>query len=105
MNSRASRGPPRPGHFLLAGRLARALVAGAPCRLVALSSIGHRLSPVEFDDIHFERRPYDKWRAYGQSKTANALFAVGLDRRGRAAGITANAVHPGGIMTGLQQHS
>ena len=92
------------GHFLLACRLAPALKAGAPCRVVALSSIGHRLSPVHFDDVHFERRPYDRWLAYGQSKTANALFAVELARRGTAAGITANAVHPGGIMTGLQQH-
>ena len=59
---------------------------------------------MHFDDVHFERRPYDRWLAYGQSKTANALFAVELARRGTAAGITANAVHPGGIMTGLQQH-
>jgi NAD(P)-dependent dehydrogenase (short-subunit alcohol dehydrogenase family) len=92
------------GHFLLTNRLAPALEAGAPCRVVELSSIGHRRSPVEFDDIHFERRPYDKWLAYGQSKTANALFAVELHRRAGARGITANAVHPGGIMTGLQQH-
>jgi NAD(P)-dependent dehydrogenase (short-subunit alcohol dehydrogenase family) len=92
------------GHFLLTGRLVPALTAGMPSRVVALSSTGHRLSTVHFDDIHFERRPYDKWLAYGQAKTANALFAVELHRRGGAAGITANAVHPGGIMTGLQQH-
>jgi len=92
------------GHFLLAARLAPALRAAGRARVVSLSSIGHRLSGVWFDDVHFERRPYDKWLAYGQSKTANALFAVELDRRGRAAGVTANAVHPGGIMTGLQQH-
>jgi len=92
------------GHFLLAGRLAPALEAGAPSRVVALSSVGHRLSAIHFDDVHFERRPYDRWLAYGQSKTANALFALELARRATAAGITANAVHPGGIMTGLQQH-
>jgi len=92
------------GHFLLTGRLAAALRAGAPSRVVALTSLGHRLSPVHFDDIHFERRDYNKWLAYGQAKTANALFAVELNRRLAPAGVTANAVHPGGIMTGLQQH-
>ncbi|HZS08305.1 MAG TPA: oxidoreductase [Blastocatellia bacterium] len=92
------------GHFLLTGRLAPALKAGSPARVVVLTSIGHRLSPVHFDDIHFERRGYDKWVAYGQAKTANALFAVELNRRLSSAGVTANAVHPGGILTGLQQH-
>ncbi len=92
------------GHFLLTGHLTPALKAGAPSRVVALSSIGHRLSPIHFDDIHFARRAYDKWLAYGQAKTANALFAVELNRRLSPAGVTANAVHPGGIMTGLQQH-
>lgn len=91
------------GHFLLTGRLAPALIAGK-ARVVSLSSIGHRLSPVLFDDIHFETREYDKWRAYGQAKTANALFAVGLNIRLAPHGGSANAVHPGGIMTGLQQH-
>lgn len=92
------------GHFLLAARLAPALAGARHARVVSLSSTGHRLSPVVFEDIHFTERPYHKWRAYGQAKTANALFAVELERRGRDAGITANAVHPGGIMTGLQQH-
>lgn len=92
------------GHFLLTGRLASALLAAPHPRVVSLTSIGHRLSPVVFDDLHFERRRYDKWLAYGQSKSANALFAVELDRRGKISGLTANAVHPGGIMTGLQQH-
>ncbi len=91
------------GHFLFTGRLAPALIAGK-ARVVSLSSIGHRLSPVHFDDIHFETRKYDKWQAYGQAKTANALFAVGLNARLAPHGGTANAVHPGGIMTGLQQH-
>ena len=92
------------GHFLLSCLLAPALRAGAPSRVVALSSIGHRLSPIHFEDIHFERRDYNKWLAYGQAKTANSLFAVELNRRLEHVGITANAVHPGGIMTGLQQH-
>jgi len=62
------------------------------------------MSPVVFDDIQFERRPYDKWLAYGQSKTANVLFAVGLERRLGAHGVHANALHPGGIMTELSRH-
>ena len=56
------------------------------------------------DDLNFERRPYDKWEAYGNAKTANALFALGLNDRYAAQGVTANSVHPGGIMTGLQKH-
>lgn len=92
------------GHFALIRGLLPALRAAAPSRVVALSSIGHRLSPVVFDDVHFDRRPYDKWLAYGQAKTANALTAVGLHLRHGADGVTANAVHPGGIMTGLQKH-
>ncbi|HEX4947745.1 MAG TPA: oxidoreductase, partial [Blastocatellia bacterium] len=92
------------GHFLFTGRLVPALQAGAPSRVVCLSSLGHRLSPVVFDDIHFHEREYDKWKAYGQAKTANALFAVELNQRLHSSGVTANAVHPGGIMTGLQKH-
>src|SRR5690606_24104443 len=57
-----------------------------------------------FDDIHFINRPYDKWQAYGQAKTANSLFALELDRRGQAHGVRAFAVHPGGIMTTLQRY-
>jgi NAD(P)-dependent dehydrogenase (short-subunit alcohol dehydrogenase family) len=91
------------GHFLLTVLLIPALKAGSPSRIVSLSSIGHRISPVDFDDIHFQKRAYDKWKAYGQAKTANALFAVELDRRLRPAGVAAFAVHPGGIMTGLQK--
>ncbi len=92
------------GHFLLTTLLVPALEKGAPARIVSLSSIGHRLSPIVFEDIHFQEREYDKWKAYGQAKTANSLFAIELNRRFSALGITANAVHPGGIMTGLQQH-
>ena len=88
----------------MTGLLAPALVRGAPSRVVNLSSAGHRMSPVVFDDIHFESRPYDKWESYGQSKTANILFSVALTARLAAKGVTANAVHPGMIMTELGRH-
>lgn len=96
------------GHFLLGVGLARALMngeeAGQTARVVSLSSIGHRRSGVIFEDIHYRERPYDKWEAYGQAKTANSLFAVGFHRRFADLGVTANAVMPGGIMTPLQRH-
>ena len=92
------------GHFLLTNLLAPALKAGAPGRLVNLSSAGHRFSDVHFDDIHFNSRDYEKWSSYGQSKTANVLFSVELTRRLAPYGITANAVHPGGIQTELGRH-
>ena len=89
------------GHMLLASHLAPALLKGA--RVVALTSIGHRRSPIKFDDPNFEKTPYEKWEAYGQSKTANSLFAVELNRRLEGKGLNAYAVHPGGIMTNLQR--
>lgn len=92
------------GHFLLAQELMPALRAAAPSRVVSLSSVGHRRAPVNFEDMHFRSRPYDPWEAYGQAKSANALFAVGLTAHHRRDGVTANAVMPGGIMTGLQKH-
>ncbi len=96
------------GHFLLGVGLARALMngeeEGRTARVVSLSSIGHRRSGVNFDDIHYRERAYDKWEAYGQAKTANSLFAVGFHRRFADLGVTANAVMPGGIMTPLQRH-
>jgi len=85
------------GHFQLTLRLWQALAAAGGARVVALSSLGHRYSPVGFEDIHYTQRPYDPWRAYGQSKTANALFAVHLDKLGRESGIRAFAVHPGRV--------
>lgn len=95
------------GHFALTTALLPALhkaaAAHGDARIVCLSSTGHKIAGVDFDDIHFERRPYNKWKAYGQAKSANALFALGLHARYGAAGITANTVHPGGIMTGLQK--
>jgi NAD(P)-dependent dehydrogenase (short-subunit alcohol dehydrogenase family) len=83
---------------------AGAKAAGKPSRVVSLSSIGHRRSPVNFEDPHFRNRPYDKWESYGQAKSANSLFAVGFDQRYKDRGIRANAVMPGGIMTPLQRH-
>lgn len=91
------------GHYQLTTRLWVALAARG-ARVVSLSSTGHHIAPVDLDDPHFERRAYDKWVAYGQSKTANSLFAVGLDARGKDHGVRAFAVHPGGIMTPLQRH-
>jgi NAD(P)-dependent dehydrogenase (short-subunit alcohol dehydrogenase family) len=96
------------GHFVLTMGLTRALMNAAEeertARVVVLSSIGHRRSGINWDDIHYRTRPYDKWEAYGQSKTANALFAVGFNDRFEEHGITANAVMPGGIMTPLQRY-
>jgi NAD(P)-dependent dehydrogenase (short-subunit alcohol dehydrogenase family) len=92
------------GHFLLTSLLAPALLAGAPARVVNLSSGGHRFGGIDFDDIHYERRPYEKWPAYGQSKSANVLFTVELDRRLQAKGVRSFAVHPGVIMTELARH-
>lgn len=95
------------GHFALVNRLWTALArAGADggARVVSVSSAGHHNSPVRWDDIHFARTPYDKWEAYGQAKTANALFAVRLDELGREAGVRAFSLHPGAILTPLQRH-
>ena len=89
------------GHMLLTCRLAPAMAKGT--RVVALTSIGHRRSPIKFDDPNFEKTKYEKWEAYGQSKTANVLFAIELNRRLEPKGINAYAVHPGGIMTNLQR--
>lgn len=90
------------GHFLLTRLLDPVLGPGS--RVVALSSAGHRFSDVDLDDPNFEHTAYDPWAAYGRSKTANALFAVELDRRLRARGAHAYSVHPGGIVTELGRH-
>lgn len=92
------------GHFLMTGLIAPALLRGAPSRVVSLSSRGHHIGPVNFDDLHFEQREYEKWESYGQAKTANILFAVELERRLGERGVHANAVHPGVIMTKLSRH-
>jgi NAD(P)-dependent dehydrogenase (short-subunit alcohol dehydrogenase family) len=92
------------GHFLLGVLLAPALVAGAPARLVSVSSRGHRFSDVDLEDPWFERTPYDPWVSYGRSKTANVLFAVGFDARFADQGVRAFGLHPGGIVTELGRH-
>lgn len=93
------------GHFALALGLHDALTADGEARIVSVSSSGHLMSPVVFDDIHFAFRPYDPWLAYGQSKTANVLFAVGVTKRWFRDGITANALMPGAIATNLQRYT
>ncbi|MEV0800780.1 SDR family NAD(P)-dependent oxidoreductase [Kribbella sp. NPDC050281] len=93
------------GHFALAAGLHDALAADGAARIVAVSSSGHQLSPIVFDDMNFAFRPYDPWLAYGQSKTANVLFAVEASRRWAGDGITANALMPGAIYTNLQRHT
>jgi len=89
------------GHFQLTTRLWPALRSALGARVICLSSRGHARGAVDFDDAHFQRRPYDKWMAYGQSKTANALFALALDARGEARRVRAFSVHPGAILTEL----
>jgi NAD(P)-dependent dehydrogenase (short-subunit alcohol dehydrogenase family) len=90
------------GHFALTNRL-RDAFAERGARVISVTSRLHKASPIRWDDMHFERG-YDKWQAYGQSKTANVLFAVELDRLGAPAGIRAFAVYPGAIKTPLQRH-
>src|SRR6202167_2095507 len=90
------------GHFVLVNRIASLLRRGS--RLVNLSSAGHRYSDVDLDDPNFERSPYAEFIAYGRSKTANVLFAVEFDRRHKARGVRAAAVHPGVIQTELGRY-
>lgn len=92
------------GHFLLTCLLAPALVAGAPARIVNLCSGGHKFANVNLEDPDYNEREYEKWQAYGESKTANALLSVGLDSRLADKGVRAYAVHPGVIMTELSRH-
>jgi len=92
------------GHFALALALHDALAAAGDARIVSVSSAGHLRSPVIFDDLNYSFRDYDPFGAYGQSKTANVLFAVEATRRWADDGINANALMPGGISTPLQRH-
>jgi NAD(P)-dependent dehydrogenase (short-subunit alcohol dehydrogenase family) len=92
------------GHFALAVGLHRALAAAGGARVVSVSSGGHLISPVIFDDIHFRVRAYEPWPAYGQSKTANILFAVEAAKRWAGDGIAVNALMPGAIRSNLQRH-
>ncbi len=90
------------GHFLFVNRIAGLIADGG--RLVNVASSGHRFADVDLDDPNFEHTPYDAWQAYGRSKTANILFAVEFDRRHKARGVRATALHPGGINTELGRH-
>jgi len=92
------------GHFALATGLHAALAAAGGARIVSVSSRGHLRTPVVFEDIHFQSRAYEPWVAYGQSKTANILFAVEASRRWAEEGITSNALMPGMIQTNLQRY-
>lgn len=90
------------GHYVLTNLIWDTLNPGA--RVVCVSSAGHHTSPIRWEDIHFEKEPYDKWVAYGQSKSANALFALQLDEYGKERDIRAFSLHPGKIFTPLQRH-
>jgi NAD(P)-dependent dehydrogenase (short-subunit alcohol dehydrogenase family) len=93
------------GHFVLAAGLHRWLAAADGARVVSVASIGHLFSPVVFDDLHYRFRPYDQWTSYGQSKSANVLFAVGAAHRWGDDGIAVNALMPGNIAsTALARH-
>jgi NAD(P)-dependent dehydrogenase (short-subunit alcohol dehydrogenase family) len=92
------------GHFTLATGLRPALMGAGDARVVVVSSRGHLNGNIDFDDIQFERRPYDRWAAYSQSKTANILFAVEASKRWAADGITVNALMPGRIRTNLMRY-
>ncbi|GAA3045411.1 SDR family NAD(P)-dependent oxidoreductase [Pseudonocardia yunnanensis] len=92
------------GHAALTLGMHEALTTAQGARLVVVSSSAHQQSPVVFDDVHFASRPYEAWSAYGQSKTATVLFMVAVAKKWAADGVTANALHPGGIMTNLQRH-
>jgi NAD(P)-dependent dehydrogenase (short-subunit alcohol dehydrogenase family) len=90
------------GHFTFVNRIASLIAPGG--RLVNLASSGHRFADVDIEDPNFEHTAYDPWISYGRSKTANILFAVEFDRRHKARGVRATAVHPGGIRTELTRH-
>jgi NAD(P)-dependent dehydrogenase (short-subunit alcohol dehydrogenase family) len=93
------------GHFGLTVGLHKALASANGARVVSVSSSGHLFSPVIFDDLNFAFVPYTPLGAYGQSKSANALLAVGITHRWANDGILSNALHPGAIATGLQKHT
>ncbi len=93
------------GHFALATGLHRWLAAAKDARVVSVASIGHLFSPVVFDDLHYRFRPYDQWTSYGQSKSANVLFAVGAAQRWADDGLAVNALMPGNVAsTALARH-
>ena len=92
------------GHFLLTKELMHLMSNVEGARFISLSSSAHSLTPILWDDIHFENNAYDKWMAYGQSKTASSLIAIEFNNRMKDKGVKGFSVHPGGIMTPLQRH-
>ena len=92
------------GHFLLTRELMNILADTEGSRFVSLSSSAHALTGILWDDIHFSKQPYDKWMAYGQSKTASSLIAIEFNKRMKDYGVEGFSVHPGGIITPLQRH-
>ncbi len=92
------------GHFLLTGELVQTLLQAPAPRVINLTSGGHQFGPVDFDDPHFKHRPYDRWLAYGQSKTANIWHAIALYERLGDRGLGALAVHPGAVHTELSRY-
>ena len=92
------------GHFLLTKELMDTMVGNDGARFVSLSSSAHSLTGMLWDDIHFLNNPYDKWMAYGQSKTASSLIAIEFDRLMKDKDVRGFSVHPGGIITPLQRH-
>jgi NAD(P)-dependent dehydrogenase (short-subunit alcohol dehydrogenase family) len=93
------------GHFALTVGLHQCLAAASGARVMCVASIGHQLSPVVFDDLHYRTRPYNPWTSYGQSKSANVLFAVGAAQRWADDGIVVNALMPGNVAsTALVRH-
>jgi NAD(P)-dependent dehydrogenase (short-subunit alcohol dehydrogenase family) len=92
------------GHFMLTKELMDMMADNDGARFVSLSSSAHSLTGMLWDDIHFLNSPYDKWMAYGQSKTASSLIAIEFDKLMKDKGVRGFSVHPGGIMTPLQRH-
>ncbi|WP_375205743.1 SDR family NAD(P)-dependent oxidoreductase [Hyphococcus sp.] len=92
------------GHFVFTRELMPYLLNGGGARVVTTSSVGHKRCRMRWDDIHFEKEPYDKWLAYAQSKTANALFALELNNRRAKDGVKSFSVHPGPVFTDIQRH-
>ena len=92
------------GHFLLTKELMNVMADTEGSRFISLSSSAHALTGILWDDIHFNKQPYDKWMAYGQSKTASSLIAIEFNKRMKDYGVEGFSVHPGGIITPLQRH-
>ena len=92
------------GHFLLTKELMNILADTEGSRFVSLSSSAHALTGILWDDIHFNKQPYNKWMAYGQSKTASSLIAIELNKKMKDYGVESFSVHPGGIITPLQRY-